>query len=97
VKVTDSTSNAQRPTLNAQPSVELRIDELVLHGFAPDDRYEIGDTVERELTRLLGKQGVPSLLRSENARDEIRGATFNAKPRVIGQQIAQALYQGLSQ
>jgi hypothetical protein len=36
--------------------VELRVDELVLHGFAPSDRHAIGDAVERELTRLLAKQ-----------------------------------------
>ncbi len=110
MKMTDSISNAQRPTLNPvkgrgpngalrpQPSVELRIEELVLHGFAPGDRYVIGDTVERELTRLLGEQGVPISLRSESATDEIRGATFNAarnaKAPAIGQQIAHAVYGG---
>ena len=87
--------------LRPQPSVELHIEELVLHGFAPGDRYAIGDAVERELARLLGEQGVPISLRSENATDEIRGATFNAahnaKPPAIGRQIAQAVYQGFSQ
>ena len=34
-------------------SIELTIDELVLHGFDPRDRVRIGDAVERELTRLL--------------------------------------------
>jgi hypothetical protein len=93
--------NSQPSTFNSQPSVELHIEELVLHGFAPGDRYEIGDAVERELARLLGDQGVPISLRSENATDEIRGATFNtqqnAKPVAISQQIAQAIYQGFSQ
>ena len=98
MKLTDSTSNSQFSTLNSQPSVQLRIEELVLHGFALSDRYAIGDAVERELARLLGEQGVPGSLRSENATDEIRGATFNAahsaKPSAIGGQIAQAIYQG---
>jgi hypothetical protein len=107
--MTDSTPNSQRPTpkafasalLNSQPSIELRIEELVLHGFAPGDRYAIGDAVERELVRLLGEQGVPISLRSESATDEIRGLTFNAapnaKPSAIGRKIAQAVYQGFSQ
>ena len=47
-----------------------------------------GNAVERELTRLLSEHGTPTSLRSENATDEIRGATFNAahnaKPRAIG-------------
>jgi len=93
--------NSQLSTLNSQPSVELHIDELVLHGFASGERYVIGNAVERELTRLLSEHGIPTSLRSENATDEIRGATFNAahnaKPRAIGHQIAQAVYEGFSQ
>jgi len=85
----------------AQPSVELRIEELVLHGFAPGDRYVIGDAVERELTRLLDEHGVPISLRSESARDEIQApslnATHDAKSPAIGRQIAQAVYQGFSE
>ena len=88
----------QRSELDARLSIELHIEELVLHGFAPGERYIIGDAVERELGQLLGEQGIPILLRSQNARDEITGAAFNilpeAKPLVIGQQIAQAVYRG---
>jgi hypothetical protein len=87
--------------LNSQPSIELHIEELVLHGFAPGDRYVIGDAVERELARLLSEEGIPISLRSESVMDEIRGATFNAahnaKPPAIGKQIAQAVYQGFGQ
>ena len=101
MKITDSTSNVQRSTLNAQASIDLHIEELVLHGFAPGDRYVIGDAIERELACLLCNQGIPSSLRSENARDEISGAHFklsqNAKPAGIGRQIAQAVFQGFSQ
>jgi hypothetical protein len=32
--------------------IEFVIDELVLHGFDPLQRYAIADLVERELTRL---------------------------------------------
>lgn len=87
--------------LRPEPSIELRIEELVLDGFAPGDRYAIGDAVERELARLLDEQGVPIALQSENETGEIRGATFNvahnAKPTATGPQIAQAVYQGFSQ
>lgn len=94
-------SRAGFSTLNTQPSVDLHIEELVLHGFASDDQYAIGDAVERELTQLFAHRGVPGLLRSESATDEIRGASFNvaqnAKPPVIGRQIAQAVYQRFGQ
>lgn len=93
--------NSERSELNTQASMQLRIEELVLHGFAPSDRYAIGNAVERELARLLGEQGAPISLRSETAADEIRGATFNAahnaKAPVIGQQIAQAVYKRFDQ
>jgi hypothetical protein len=89
--------NSQFSTFSSQPSIELHIEELVLHGFPPSDRYAIGEEVESQLVKLLGEQGVPSSLLSESATDEIRGATFNtshnAKARAIGRQIAQAVYQ----
>jgi hypothetical protein len=91
----------QRSELNSQPSVELQIEELVLHGFPPSDRYLIGEAVEQELTQLIGEQGIPGSLRVEKALHEIRGAIFssmpNEKPHAIGRQIAQAVYRGFSQ
>jgi hypothetical protein len=93
--------NRQSTTFNSQPSVELHIEELVLHGFAPSHRYAIGDAVEREMARLLSDQGVPIALRSQSATAEIKGGTFNAahnaRPGAIGRQIAQAVYQGFGQ
>jgi hypothetical protein len=54
-----------------------------------------------QLAQLVGEQDVPSSFLSESEMDEIRGATFNAphnaKARVIGRQIAQAVHQGFSQ
>ncbi len=31
-------------------NIELHIEELVLHGFSPNDRHAIGEAVQRELT-----------------------------------------------
>src|SRR5258708_7973370 len=49
-------------------NINLHIEELVLHGFAPGDRYTIADPVERELSRLLTEDfadpGYSSLLTS---------------------------------
>ena len=86
---------------NGPPSVDLHIEELVLDGFAPSDRYAIGDSLARELAWLLGEEGIPISLRSENATDEISGASFhllpNATPPAIGQQIAHAVHERFSQ
>lgn len=109
VRSKNPTSNAQLSTPkafassqpNAQPSVELHIEELVLDGFALGERYAIGEAVERELRQLLGERGIPSSLQSENATDELRGQTFNAahnaKPPMVGRQIANAVYQAFGQ
>ena len=46
-------------------NVELHIEELVLRGFAPGDRYRIGEAVERELAHLFSEQGTPPSLAQE--------------------------------
>jgi hypothetical protein len=108
-----SEQNSQLSTLNSakgrgpngalrpQPSIELHIEELVLHGFASRDRNIIAHAVERELAWLFGEQGVPVALRSQNETDETIGATFkaarNTNPSVVGLQIAQAVYEGFSE
>ena len=46
-----------------QRPIELNIDELVLHGFPPGERYAIADAVEQTLSQLLTEQiaseGIP--------------------------------------
>jgi hypothetical protein len=82
-------------------AIEIQIEELVLYGFQLGDRYLIGEAIEHELARLLGEQDVPFSMRCENATDELKAPTFKAalgaKPPAIGRQIAQAVYEGLSQ
>jgi hypothetical protein len=93
--------NSQFSPFDSQPSIELHIEEIALHGFQPGDRYAIGEAIERQLAQLLGEQGVPSSLRVDNAMDEIRGTTFDisqkTKPPTIGREIAQAVYRGFGQ
>jgi len=82
-------------------SVEVHIEELVLHGFAAGDRCGIGEAVERELALLLRESEIPNALRFDNAVDEIRGVAFNtthdAKPATLGRQIATTVYQAFRQ
>ncbi len=89
-------------------SIELHIEELVLHGFAPGDRYRIGDAMERELARLFVERGTPPSLAQgrEVARLDggtvarLDGGTFEVKPgsgaEAIGVRVARAVYGGLS-
>lgn len=43
-------------------NIELHIEKLVLHGFAPGAHSRIGEAVQQELTRLFLEQGVPRSL-----------------------------------
>ena len=79
-------------------SVDLHIEQLVLHGFAPQDRYLIGDAVERELTRLLTKQHAPAITQDAET-SHIDGGAFEITPgsnaETMGVQLAQVIYGGL--
>ena len=81
-------------------NVELHIEELVLHGFSPGDRYRIGAAVERELSRLLAEQGTPPTLARGGDIGHLDGGSFEAKPgagvEAIGARVAQAVYGALS-
>lgn len=81
-------------------SVEMHIEELVLHGFAPGDRYRIGDAMQEELVRLLEAQNLPSTLQDGVALDQIDAGTLRvnagASAATIGGDTAQALHGSIS-
>lgn len=77
-------------------NIELHIEELVLRGFAPGDRYRIGEALEAELQRLFAEQGAPPSLMQGGEVGHLDGGAFEA-PRAagaeaIGVRIAQNLY-----
>lgn len=80
-------------------NVELHIEELVLHGFSPADRYRIGEMVERELTRLFAEEGIPAALASGLETERLDAGAFqvaaNSRAETIGAQVAEAVYGGL--
>jgi len=84
--------------LNHQ-DLEINIEELVLHGFPPVDKYRIGQAVERELSRLFRDEGLPGSLSHEGSADKIDAGSFGilqgAKPEAIGSEVAKAVYRGL--
>ena len=78
------------------PSVELRIDRLVLEGVAPGDRYEVADAVQSELVRLLVAQGAPDNLNAPVNAKWIDAGTIHIDSGMravqVGEQIAQAIH-----
>ncbi len=82
-------------------NIDLHIEELVLHGFAPNDRRAISEAVQRELTRLFAEQGIHPSLSNGYEAERVDGGTFQvqlgAKGNAIGTQVAQAIYGGLGE
>ena len=80
--------------------IEVFIEELVLHGFAPGDRAHIGGTLESELTRLLSERGLPPTLAHGSALARLDGGTIQLargpRANAVGAQGARAVYGGLA-
>ncbi len=81
-------------------NVELLIEELVLHGFPPGNHDRIGETVERELSRLFTERGVPPSLARSTEAPRLDAGAFRMNPdlgaEVAGEQIARSLYGGMA-
>lgn len=81
-------------------NVELRIEELVLHGFPPGAHHRIGDAAERELSRLFAERGVPPSLAHGGDAPYLDAGTFEMNPglgaEAAGEQIARSLYEGMA-
>lgn len=82
-------------------NLELHIDELVLHGFAPGDRRSISEAVQRELARLFTEQGIHPSLGQNHEIERLDGGEFHVQPGAkagaIGAHVAQAIYGGLGE
>jgi len=81
--------------------IDLRIDELVLHGFDRRDRRHIAESLQLELARLIAADGQAHLLAKPLALERIDGGAFkvqaNVKPQLAGRQIAQTIFRSLQQ
>jgi hypothetical protein len=91
-------NNPQSAIRNPQ-SVELHIEELVLDGFAPGDRYLIAESIEREVALLLAELGVPSSLARGGEIACLNAGALeiaeDSRAGAIGARVARALYEGL--
>lgn len=81
------------------PDIDLRIDELVLDGFRPEDRQRIAAALGQELRRAFAERGIPECLLAGGAIERVDArsfaATTSSPPRTIGIQLARALDRGL--
>lgn len=90
--------NLESPLRNPQ-SVDLYIEELVLHGFQSGDRYRIGEAVQQELARLLTDGGVPASFGGDLEISRVDAGAFDVAPGATAEQtgarVGQAIYGGL--
>ena len=80
-------------------NIEMRIEQLVLHGFSPAGRHLIGQAVEHELVRMFAERGAPPLLAQSDEIPGLDGGWFEVNPgsgvEAIGAKVARAVYEGL--
>lgn len=82
-------------------SINLHIEELVLHDFAHKDRSRIGEDLQNELQRLFTEQGIPQALQKDGSHHiaQLHTHTIIVKPggvETLGEQLARSLYAGFS-
>jgi hypothetical protein len=77
-------------------TVELHIEELALHGFAPGDHRAIAAGMQMELERLLAERGLPEALTSGADLPSIGGDSLDlapgGRPQGVGAQIARSVF-----
>jgi hypothetical protein len=73
--------------------IDVHIEELVLHGFAPGGRWQIGDALENELRRVLAEKGLSAAWRT-NLETLDASAIRLTSPAETGKRIAAAVYRG---
>lgn len=80
-------------------TLEIHIEQLVLHGFSPQERRRISAAVESELTRLFTEKGIPSSLLNGGSVPVLQGDHFlhtaNTGGRITGSNIAGSVYTSL--
>jgi hypothetical protein len=81
------------------PSVELRIGSLVLHGCPASQARLVGAALERELGRLIVVRGMPKMLSLGLTAETVDagqvGPVALCLPGPTATAIAEALYRGL--
>ena len=81
-------------------TIEVHIDELVLHGFSPHDRYRISDAMQAAIYDHIVGRGLPAAISSGGFISTINAGSFDLsspiKPAGIGEKIATTVYNSFS-
>lgn len=79
--------------------IEINIDELVLHGFAPADGRSIGEALELALTQAFNEQPVTGTFNQSADVAFVNGGSFtvqqNSKPAQVAGAISNSIHSSL--
>ncbi len=79
--------------------VEINIDELILHGFSDREGREIEASVKLELARIFMGNGIPEGIKNGGRLHDIHNGPIRisqkSRPKSIGKQVAETIYNGL--
>ena len=85
----------------APSPVRLKVERLVLHGFAHADRRAVAEGVQSELARLMTEGHPMPSLKKPLALERSDGGTIRmragASPEATARQIAQAIFRSLQE
>ena len=80
-------------------NIDVRIENLVLHGFDDVDGAQIGESLERGLALLLSKGDLPEFLSRNGIYAQRDGGQFEVprgmEPGAVGLAIARAVIGGV--
>lgn len=80
--------------------IEVYIDELILQGFPPYERYRIGEAIQAALHEHLTIDGLPPVLSAGGSISHIDAGSFEIhtaqQPENTGNAIATTIYKGFS-
>jgi hypothetical protein len=76
--------------------IDVHIEELILHGFEPANRWRIADALQQELRGLLAAKGVPASWLSSPRQIEAGTTRLASLTQFTqtGATIARAAYRG---
>ena len=78
-------------------AIEVHIEQIVLHGYAPGDTRRLGEALQAELTRLVQKHGVNGSGMENLSLQTLDGGRLKAaeKPstEALGARLAHSIHQ----
>jgi hypothetical protein len=75
--------------------LQVHVDELVLHGFSPHDRYAVGDGVQAELARVLTAERFDARPRTVE-RIDAGPVQVDPDPGSVGKEVGRAVARSLA-